>query len=291
MWSLSHRLSTTKAFRIFREIVYNVDDIYLVDPIIDSIAESCVGTDYLCDLELVDVDCGLDNPHEDTILEDSDEAHYSKGGSNFTAFNHFIDIKKGHGLFDDYDGYSYKKGSASKGEYQDASDAIEIEDVETFFGKILTQLMGYKVDEGLNYWLNDEYVHACCHKWYRNCSPSTENYSFPKDKGIYSTVKKELAARFPMAACTGQKNKGIPYSVFMPVDNLARFWYSLLLENRNIYHLGPVLHAIQDASVPHHAAGYNGNWHINYEKDMDSNISNWLEDSSFKEGVKNLVKN
>ena len=294
MWGLSHRLSTIKAFRIFREIVDNVNDIYLVDHIINSIAESCVDTDNLRDLELVDVDWGIDNPHEDTLLEDSDEAHYSRGGRNFTSFNHFIDIKKGPGLFDDYDGYSYKKGSASKGEHQDVSDVTEIEDVETFFAEILSRSVeffaSFKVDEGVNYWLNDEYVHACCHEWYENCSPSTENYSFPEDKGIYSTVKKELAARFPRAACIGWEDKGIPYSVFMPVDNLARFWYSLVLATKNVFYLGPVLHAIQDASVPHHAAGYNGNWHINYERDMNSNISNWLKDSSFKEDVENLVE-
>ncbi|KXB01456.1 hypothetical protein AKJ43_03365, partial [candidate division MSBL1 archaeon SCGC-AAA261D19] len=236
---------------------------------------------------------GRDNPHKDEWDAIDDKAHYSEGGKKFTAFNHFIDIKKGPGLFDDYDGYSYKEGSASTDEYQSASDANEVEGVETFFAEILARITGYKVDEGLNWWLNDEYVHAPCHKWYKSCSPSVEKYSFPEDKGIYSSVVDELAARFPLAKSVGGKNKGIPYSVFMPVDNLARYWYSIFVESGDMWAwqaLGRVMHAVQDASVPHHATGYNGNWHIDYEKDMNKYVKNWLNDPNFKEEIKDLVE-
>ena len=71
----------------------------------DSIVEQSVETDELKDLELVDVDGGRDNPHKNELFENSDSARYvgdydyiiydKKTGLNFTAFNHFIDIKKG----------------------------------------------------------------------------------------------------------------------------------------------------------------------------------------------------
>ena len=88
------------------------------------------------------------------------------------------------------------------------------------------------------YWFNDEYVHALCHSWYRGCSPSVERYSFPTR---YQTVREELAARFPVAASTGSRRKGIPYSVFMPVDNMARYWYGRFVATRDPRALGPVM--------------------------------------------------
>lgn len=38
-------------------------------------------------------------------------------------------------------------------------------------------VFGQRVDEALNWWLNDEYVHAPGQPWYRGCSPSVERYS------------------------------------------------------------------------------------------------------------------
>ncbi len=48
------------------------------------------------------------------------------------------------------------------------------------------------------------------------------------------------------------------------------------------------MHAIQDASVPHHAAGYCGNWHYRYETDLQSNIPKWLGYTGFTNDVKRL---
>jgi hypothetical protein len=245
--------------------------------------------DHYNDVEFVDVEGGIgdggrDDPHKDEWDAIDDEAHYSEEGMNFTAFNHFIDIKKGPGIFDDFDGYSYKKGSASVDQYQKASDATSDELI-----KLMAKITGYKVDEGINWWFNDEYVHVLGHSWYRGCSPAMERYSFPADKGIYRTVQDELKARFPMANSTGTSGRGIPYSVFMPVDNMARYWYGRFEATKDPATLGPVMHAIQDASVPHHAAGYCGNWHDKYEKALGVQIPVWMADSSFENDVKALV--
>jgi hypothetical protein len=254
-------------------------------------------TDNYRDLEFVDVEgSGIfsdarDNPHKDEWWADNDDPHYEFNGRKFTAFNHFIDIKKGHGTFDDYDGYSYKRGSASRNEYQDMSELIDVTDIESGAAFIFTELGNMKVDEAINYYFNDEYAHAPGHKWYRRgrCSPALERYSFPEDKGKYNSVDAECKARFPMAEATGHRNRGISWSVFMPVDNMARYWYSEFLETKNPNHLGPVMHAIQDASVPHHAAGYNGNWHTKYEGILEeSKVPNWLRDASFTNDVKEL---
>jgi len=67
----------------------------------------------------------------------------------------------------------------------------------------------------------------------------------------------------------------------MPVDNLARYHYDLFIRDRNIMSLGAVLHAIQDVAVPHHAAGYLGNFHGRYESDLDENLPAWLSDERF----------
>jgi hypothetical protein len=254
-------------------------------------------TDQYSDLEFVDVEgTGIfsdarDDPHKDEWDADDDDPHYEFQGRKFTAFNHFIDIKKGHGTFDDYDGYSYKRGSASRNEYQKMSELIEVTDIPSGVAFMFTESGDMKVDAAINFWFNDEYAHAPGHKWYRRgrCSPALERYSFPEDKGKYNSVDAECKARFPMAEATGHRNRGIPWSVFMPVDNMARYWYSVFLESNNPNHLGQVMHAIQDASVPHHAAGCNGNWHANYELVLEElRIPNWLRDASFTNDVKAL---
>lgn len=245
----------------------------------DSIVEKSVETDELKDLELVDVDCGRDNPHKNDLFENSDSARYvgdydyiiyeKKTGLNFTAFNHFIDIKKGPGKYDDYDGYSYNKGSGHKEQYESTSG--------TWYEELFTD----KVDYDVNWGLNDEYVHIPGRSWYKNCSPSVERYSFYNDKGVFLSKIEELRSRFPLAEDTGTSEKGIPYSVFMPVDNLAQFWYSRYVLSKDYGCLGHVLHAIQDAAIPHHAAGYLGNWHQKYEKEFNDTVEKYSEDSLF----------
>jgi hypothetical protein len=144
-----------------------------------------------------------------------------------------------------------------------------------------------KIDAVINKYFTDYYVCAPgSSKWYiyGKCSPSLERYSFYKDKGVYNSKEEENKARFPF------KQGGYSHSVFMPVDNLARYWYNQFKKTMNLKDLGPVMHAIQDASVPHHAAGYHGNWHGKYENDYQSKIKDWLENSSFIKDVNNLVK-
>ena len=241
------------------------------------------------DLEFVNVEGGAgsggrDNPHDDEYFAIDDEAHYTEHGMDLTAYNHFIDIRKGAGTFDDYDGYAYRKGSASRGQYQSASNAAS-----DSLARLMGKITGYKVDEGIMWWLNDEYIHAPGRSWYRKCSPSVSRYSFYGDKHIYASVNAEAAARFPLANSSGSSGKGIPYSVFMPVDNMARYWYGRFGATKDPATLGPVLHAIHDAAVPHHAAGCTGNWHSKYENELDSRIPGWLVDPGFENEVKALV--
>ncbi len=282
MNGLSHSLVTQHAFFLLKAMEGDLP--FLGDEVRDQVAQAALDTDNRMDLEFVDVEAGRgeggrDNPHKDKFVEIiNDKPHYVSsfepliGKHNHTAFNHFIDIKKGPGLFDDYDGYSYEKGSAHRDQFETVA--------------------GVKVDAGLNWWLNDEYVHAPGQPWYRSgkCSPSIECYSFPDDKGIYESVEAESIIRFPLANSTGAEGKGIPYSVFLPVDNLARYWFGQFIDTKDPTALGPVMHAIDDASIPHHAAGYMGNWHQKYEDDVDANLQQWLDDPSFLAGVRALVE-
>ncbi len=277
----THKSVTSKAFTLVRRTKGSF-------PLLASrieVAKASRDTDDLEDLEFVNVRGGIgsggrDDPHKEQLfaIDDHPSKHFL--GNSLTAFNHFIDIKKGPGLFDDYDGYSYARGSAHSGEYQTASDYLlhDVTGSKSSLAKIVGGVLGAlrktaKVDKAINYWFNDEYVHARGQKWYIDCSPSVVRYSRPADKGTYQSVDEELAERFPLAKSSGSTNMGIPYSVFMPVDNLARHWYNHYVTTRDTRRvpvsLGRVMHAIQDASIPHHAAGCCGNWHTRYENDLE----------------------
>jgi hypothetical protein len=262
-------------------------------------------TDEMLDMEFVNVEGGIgsggrDDPHKDETWKADDVPHKSEMGVYFTSFNHFIDIRKYEGIFDDFDGYSYRRGSGSTQELQKASDALaanatpgSLQNLLAFICLHYLDLLGadITVDEAINWWYNDEYVHAPGHKWYRRyCSQAVERYSFYQDKGIYSSVEEEAKKRFPRASSTGQDGQGIPYSVFMPVDNLARYWFSQYEQLRETALLGYVAHAIQDASIPHHTAGCLGNWHAEYEAKLEEYIGNWLFDEEFKNEVIELYK-
>jgi hypothetical protein len=250
------------------------------------LAAASADPDHFQDVEFVHVKGGRDNPHQREWLAVDDKAHFRSGGINLTAFNHYIDIKKGPGLFDDYDGYSYYRGSAHKGQYQKASQLTQ------GWAYISAKLMGWKVDEGISYWLNDEYVHTAGRQWYKDCSPALKNYSYPHDQGVYANKQAELAARFPLAGRRGKPGHGFPYSVFMPVDNLARYWFEQFRKSgqKRWEYLGPVMHAIQDAGIPHHAAGYSGNWHVEYEKALDKHIKSVYREPDFHLQVKKLTE-
>jgi hypothetical protein len=245
------------------------------------------------DVEFVDVEgipgpgLALDDPHSSSFWDDDDQPHTDYEGDTFTKFNHFIDVRAQRGKFDDYDGYSFAYGSASKDEFQDASEAVN-----SAFGKILAKVLDKKVDNGLAYYFGDEYIHASCHRWYRyqpkECSPALDRYSFPANG---RTVQQELALRFPLASSIANQGCGFPYSVFMPVDNLARYWFEQYVShggNRDC--LGTVLHGVQDAAVVHHAAGCCGNWHGHYEADIEDRIIDWVNDPTFIADAANMLK-
>lgn len=231
----------------------------------DEIATANSDTDNMKDLEFVDVDGDRDDPHVSSWKDIDDVARYKTSGSGgigeilesvfdynmeLTSFNHFIDIRKGTGIYDDYDGYSCKYGSACINEHE--------------------KKVGQYVDSFIAYWFNDEYIHVPGEKWYRNCSPSVWRYIFPKGSGSYVSKKNQILERFPIAESKGKKNKGFPWSVTTPVDNLGRFWYESFLLSGKWTDLGPTLHAVQDASIPHHAAGCCGNYHADYEKKLQN---------------------
>ncbi len=277
MKAISHKLCTNLAFDLLKE---ELNDFPLYS-FKNSISDDCVNVDHKNDLEFVDVDFGVDNPHEDYAGWGDDDPHYTDGGPNIagfnilgksnhnlTTYNHFIDIRKGAGIYDDFDGYGYQRGSGHKNQNE--------------------LIAGYGKDHWINYWFNDEYVHALGRQWYRGCSPSIERYSFFRDKNNFSSISEEAINRFPKAESTGEEGNGIPYSVFMSVDNMARYWYWQFKNNRKINAIGYVMHAIQDASIPHHAAGCSGNWHQAYEGSLDFLLMAFIVNPNFKQRIKNL---
>jgi hypothetical protein len=302
-----HRETTNLAFSLLKEIdpefpLQNTTNIHLPFPFSSStnnptVGDSSAATDFYQDVELVDVEGSpvgnaRDNPHSDEWDAIDDKAHYKEGDYAFTAFNHFIDIRKGKGLFDDFDGYSYERGSGSKDQHEHATEAAY---EQKFLAGLLVQIINYfpdniYLDEGLMWWYNDEYVHAPGQEWYRGCSNSVENYSYFMDRGVYSTVEEEAVDRFPRAQATGLTGEGgVPKSVFMPVDNLARYWFNRYKSERRSECLGPVMHAVQDASIPHHAAGCIGNWHGKYEAVLGDKLTGgWLSEANFKAEAKAL---
>jgi hypothetical protein len=106
---------------------------------------------------------------------------------------------------------------------------------------------------------------------------------------VYANRKDELLARFPLAGPHGRTGCGIPYSVFMPVDNLARHWFGEYRKTGVKKYLGPVLHAIQDASIPQHAAGCMGNWHDEYENCLDAYAPRFYQNRVFRQEVAGLL--
>lgn len=253
--------------------------------LVDRISWEALAPDCYRDLEFVDVDFGIDDPHDNRIWENRDEATYSTKDdplvgtlfeifgvvhNNFTSFNHFINIGSYEkSKFDDYDGYSYEFIKEYGQQYQ--SDA---------------KLWGKNLDDAIMWYYNDEYIHAPGQQWYAGCSQSVERYSYPTK---YSTSDKELKARFPLANCVGRENHGIPYSVFLPLDNMARYWYGRFLETKDPLDMGPVMHAIGDASIPNHAAGYLGNWHQYYETEIADDVLAVINSASDKSEIKAII--
>ncbi|HEX6096785.1 MAG TPA: hypothetical protein VF432_10720 [Thermoanaerobaculia bacterium] len=277
----THKLVTLTVFNLLRRRCPDLP--FLANG--DVAAQAAYDFDDQTDVELVDVESGRDDPHVKKWFDDDDVPATSFNGAKYTAFNHFIDIRKGPGAFDDFDGYSYYNGSASRDEFEAAENALrhnahglaavfcaEAVGVVNSLGAKLT------TDEAINHYLNDEYVHVRGGAWYRGCSPAMERYATPADRSRFDDLEKQLGARFPLAECLGGGGKGVPYSVFMPVDNVGQYWWSLVACARvpDPTHFGFVMHAVQDSSVPHHAAGCSGNWHSQYEEELNRRLPDWL---------------
>lgn len=294
-----HKTVTKASLRLIR----------LIDPsnvlasdldFVQEVANASVNCDKAMDLELVNVQ-GIrrDNPHtgdDASMLDLEDESRYTDFDNNFTAFNHFIDIRKGPGEFDDYDGYSYNRGSGSQEQFETFEHFLLVCTHSGWAKNVLANVQTpprlMKADQGLMWWFNDEYAHAPGHPWYQygKCSPSIERYSRPSVKGVYPSVEDECCARFPLAEAIGKEGCGVPYSVFMPIDNLAKYWFDQFMQLRSEQALGMVMHAIQDAVIPHHAAGCNGNWHQSYENEVGQKVASWISEESFEQEAKALAE-
>lgn len=298
MKKVSHKIISQLAFELLNEIYLETKqqswDWFVFK---DLVADAAFSADDKEDVEFVHVKGirghGRDNPHRDDGYDTIDDtAHFGVKCSGkwryFTAFNHFIDIRKGPGSFDDYDGYSYHHGSGKKDQNESAGSASQDEDC--WYVELAADLSYMMADEAIMWWYNDEYVHAPGHRWYRGCSPAVERYSYFQEQGKYRSLREEAQARFPRAQKTGSSSKGIPYSIFLPVDNMARYWFNRFRNDNDESLLGYVLHAIQDASIPHHAAGCLGNWHGTYEKSIKQRIEEWISDDSFKQAVIELFR-
>ncbi len=179
---------------------------------------------------------------------------------HWTALNHYIDIGKGPGTYDDYDGYSYYNGSASK----------------------ISKDKKMGADGGAAVYLDIRYLHAPGHPFYDNCSPAIERYSrwFENDK--YSSLEEESQARFPLSPGRSAFNAGYPYSVFIPIDNITRYWFEQYVKTREPECVGWVCHTIQDCSIPMHATAVIGHHHFAYEKRLDQLWDDVLEDPDFE---------
>ena len=183
---------------------------------------------------------------------------------HWTALNHYIDVRAGQGDFDDYDGYSYGHGSARQDQH------------EVYAGRSEAG-----VDAMINIGLSGFYVHAPGHHWYKGCSESVRRYSRFSERTKYATLEDEARARFPPAEMPPRMDAGVPGSVFLPVDNIAKHWYDRLGRGNASECLGYVLHALQDAAVPHHAAACAGNFHTTYEDRQAEEVGRLVREAAF----------
>lgn len=195
----------------------------------EDIAANSGETDYLADMEFIDVEGGLfghgrDNPHKKELNKIDDVARTANPLIACTTFNHFIDIRKGEGIFDDFDGYSYKRGSGCTGQYQEARAATD-----NMWASFISALLDKKVDDAVNWRFNDEYVHAPGHEWYAGCSPAVERYSFYRDKerkssfsGVYrfKTLRQSAYPRF------ARRKLFILFSTSAPLNRLDESLHS-----------------------------------------------------------------
>jgi len=244
------------------------------------IVAQAIAVDTQHDVEMVSVKGlgphGRDDPHEKAwYIPDHyhDRATYTIDKKEkypfifWTTLNHYIDLRKGPGEYDDYDGYSYYHGSGQNDQHQ------------TLIGK--SEALG--IDHVTAVYLNNRYIHAPHHPHYQDCSPALERYSFYGDKGRFDSALDEITARFPLARWYPAPECGFPFSVFFPIDNLVRYWYDQYVQVRDPVMIGWLAHPMQDCTIPHHAVATIGNWHSRYEKDLNVNLDEWVADDTFRE--------
>jgi hypothetical protein len=212
------------------------------DPI-RAIAREAKNADYYLDLAQVDV-----ATWEDCVftLQCTDVTHHTIDlgpivFANFTANSHYIDMSgRDSAEFDDYDGY------CSRSAVQEAA---------------WESTVGMSPDELVAWWFNDEYVGI-----EPGDSPALYRYASSALAGAGAdAVEEELEDRFPQFAGRFQQ------SVFMPLDNMATYWYNRFIDlgDHEPRNLGPVLHAAGDATIPMHAHGVRGVWHTTYEDEVE----------------------
>ncbi|MHA2272525.1 MAG: hypothetical protein ACXACI_11735 [Candidatus Hodarchaeales archaeon] len=266
------------------------------------IAQTADNPDEWDDIEFVIVRGNPDDPHEGGRRFNlwRDTFGHEFRDHNFGSFNHYIDIRKGKGRFDDYDGYSGQSAEAAH-HCQGVLAAKAIEEEVPAFSfisgllKIANRFIdldeAFSVDKAVMLWGRNQYVHAPGHKWYdydEVCSPACEKYNREGENSTTrfpAITKDSLLRRIWRFFWRKSKHEGIPWSIFYPVDNMAFYYYDSFLKSREdtpkYNHLGVVLHAAQDAAVPQHSAGVVGNWHDHYEDSFHEEMEQWLDDDAF----------
>jgi hypothetical protein len=263
MMGPTHRIVTKTCFRTLESICPGIE---LTLGELDTTAAANSNTDRLEDLLFMAGDVEFDQFFTGGNLIDI-EPTYKVFGKDTTAFNHFIDIRKAdlrgetRGIVDDFDGYSYKRGSASLNQYEPLSNVC----YEFGVGKDVVEKTKLKTDHGFSLFLGlpGSRVVTPLDGGY---SDVLRKYSYFQENSSIQGFSDEMNLRF---------SGTIAEAVFMPVDQLGRYWYEYFVQTGELEGLGHLLHAVQDASVPHHAAGCMGNYHSDYELQLGVTAGYW----------------
>lgn len=263
MMGPTHRTVTKKSFRALESLCPGIE---LTLGELDPAAAANSNTDRLEDLLFMAGDVEFDQFLLGSNLIDIEPTH-EVFGKNTTAFNHFIDIRKAalrgetRGIVDDFDGYSYKRGSASLNQYEHLSNVC----YEFGLGKDAVEKTTLRTDEAFALYLSLPGSRVVT-PLEGNYSDVLQRYSYCFENPSPNSFADEMALRFPGP---------IDEAIFMPVDQLGRYWYGEFVRQGGTGDLGRLLHAVQDASIPHHAAGCMGNYHSDYELQLGSFAGYW----------------
>jgi len=113
--------------------------------------------------------------------------------------------------------------------------------------------------------LTNAFVGKSGAKYITNVSETFLKYKMPRKNDI---TDQDYFAHF---------NQDIEHIHFWPITNLASYYYDAFAHSPstqegvplNLPHLGPVLHAAADTTVPFHAVGLSGCGHFEYEKNVE----------------------